>query len=133
VIISIIPLSYIGIFLIFYFTGASFDQGGYTSFILVTGLTVNGLIYLLSDYKELLNQGMNRVEAYKQAFEQKILPIFLTLLSTAAGLLPFALIGKDDAFWSSLAVGSIGGILFSFVVIVWFTPVFLRLEVYNNQ
>src|SRR5699024_10908481 len=91
VIISIIPLSFIGIFGIFYFAGTSFDQGGYTSFILVTGLSVNGLVYLLSDYKQLLSRGIPRFAAYKQAFEQKILPIFLTLLSTAAGLVPFVL------------------------------------------
>lgn len=128
VIISIIPLSFIGIFGIFYFAGTSFDQGGYTSFILVTGLSVNGLVYLLSDYKQLLSRGIPRFAAYKQAFEQKILPIFLTLLSTTAGLVPFVLIGKEDAFWGSLAVGSIGGILFSFIVIVFFTPAFLYLD-----
>ncbi|WP_317207904.1 efflux RND transporter permease subunit [Membranihabitans marinus] len=127
VIITIIPLSYIGIFLIFYWTGSSFDQGGYTSFILVTGLTVNGLIYLLSDYYKLLKSVavVDKLEAYLQAFRYKILPIFLTLISTSVGLLPFALIGQGDVFWHSLAVGSIGGILFSFIVIVCFVPLFL--------
>lgn len=128
VIIATIPLSYIGIFLIFYLTGASFDQGGYTSFIMVTGITVNSLIYLMSDYKQLLNEGSDRMEAYQKAFEQKILPIFLTLLSTIVGLLPFVLIGQNDVFWSSLAVGSIGGLLFSFVVLVFLAPVMLDLK-----
>src|SRR5690606_2544883 len=118
VIIATNHLLYIRIFLIFYLTRAIFDQGGYTSFIMVTGITVNSLIYLMSDYKQLLNEGSDRMEAYQKAFEQKILPIFLTLLSTIVGLLPFVLIGQNDVFWSSLAVGSIGGLLFSFVVLV---------------
>ncbi len=128
VIISIIPLSYIGIFLIFYWTGTSFDQGGYTSFILVTGISVNGLIYLMSDYKQLLDRGVSALQAYQMAFEQKILPIFLTIISTVAGLLPFVVIGQKDVFWSSLAVGSIGGLVFSFIVLVLFAPVMLNLK-----
>jgi hypothetical protein len=37
-VISLIPLSFIGVFLTFYLFGFNFDQGGFASFILLSGL-----------------------------------------------------------------------------------------------
>ncbi len=123
-VLLLIPLSFIGIFLIFYWTGASFDQGGFTSFILVSGLTVNSLIYILDDYKR-NKLSMSVKDAFLEAFYSKILPVYLSIISTVLGLIPFVLIGKDDVFWSGLAWGGIGGLLFSLLIIVFVMPAFL--------
>jgi multidrug efflux pump subunit AcrB len=52
-IISIIPFSYIGIFLLFGLWRFSFDQGGFAAFILVAGVVVNATIFILNDVLQL--------------------------------------------------------------------------------
>ncbi len=125
-VILLIPVSFIGIFLAFYWTDYPFDQGGYTSFLLLSGLAVNSVILLLNDYNRLRKKrpSMVPVQAYRRAFVQKIVPIMLTILSTALGMVPFLMHGRGEVFWSPLAVGTIGGLLFSLVVVVWFIPLF---------
>jgi len=123
----LIPLSFIGIFLTFYWFDFSFDQGGYTSFILLSGLVVNSLILIISDYQRFCKRfpGRSKLECYVRAFQHKITPILLTILSTALGLIPFLLAGDKEVFWFALAVGTIGGLVFSLVVIFCFIPVFV--------
>ena len=126
VILSVIPISFIGLFLTFYYFDISFDQGGIASFILLSGITVNSSIYILDEFNQLrkTHPAYNRKLLYLLAFKYKIFPITLTILSTLLGFIPFILIGKNDVFWYSLAAGTIGGLVFSFIAIVVFLPVF---------
>ncbi len=123
-VISLIPISFIGIFLTFYWFDFPFDQGGYTSFILVSGIVVNGLLLILSDYKKLVNihPEKSAIDVYIMAYSGKITPILLTIISTVLGLIPFTIHGAQEVFWFSLAVGTIGGLVFSLVVITLITP-----------
>jgi len=125
-VVCMIPLSFIGIFLTFYWFDFPFDQGGYTSFLLVSGLTVNSLILIVNDFNDLrkAQPSAASIDLYTSAFYQKITPILLSVLSTALGLLPFTLHGQQEAFWFALAVGSIGGLLFSLLVVTLFIPLF---------
>lgn len=126
-IILLIPTSFIGIFLTFYGFDFPFDQGGYTSFLLASGLVVNSLILILNDYNSFQKKYGNTVtlRPYLKAFQHKITPILLTIFSTALGLTPFLMHGDNEVFWFSLAVGTIGGLLFSIVVILFFIPLFI--------
>lgn len=125
-IILLIPTSFIGIFLTFYLFDFRFDQGGYTSFVLLSGLVVNSLILILNDYNFYRKQCPNRsiLAVYLKAFYQKITPIFLTIVSTSVGLIPFLTYGQGDVFWFALAVGTIGGLVFSLFLILFLIPVF---------
>jgi multidrug efflux pump subunit AcrB len=127
-VISLIPMSWIGVFLTFYFFDFPFDQGGYTSFLLLSGLVINSLILILSDYYNLIKLYPNRIhiDLYLRAFRGKITPITLTIISTAVGLIPFTLHGSDEVFWFSLAVGTLGGLVFSFLVLLFVMPVFIK-------
>ncbi len=127
-IILLIPISFIGIFLVFYGFGFRFDQGGYTSFILVSGLAVNSLILLLNDYNYYRKQHPEwaPMRLYARAYWGKIAPIALSVLSTVLGMAPFMLYGDEDVFWFALAAGTMGGLLFSLLVLTLFTPLFLR-------
>ncbi len=125
-ILVLIPISFIGIFLTFYWSDFPFDQGGYTSFILLSGIVVNSLILIINDfnyYKKRRPQS-DSLGLYIKAFYQKAIPIFLTIVSTILGLIPFLMYGQNEVFWFSLAIGTIGGLLFSFLVIGLFIPVF---------
>ncbi len=130
-IIVLIPLSFIGIFLTFYWFDFAFDQGGYTAFLLVSGLTVNSLILIINDFNYYRKRQPQRdqFQTYLKAFRQKITPILLTIFSTALGLTPFLISGNEEAFWFALAVGTIGGLFFSVVVLVLVVPLmFVGLE-----
>ena len=126
--ILLIPLSFIGIFLVFYWVDAPFDQGGYVSFLLLSGIVVNALILIMAEYHQLIKAypWRKRIDLFHRAFRMKSTPIFLTIISTTLGLIPFLLHGQDEVFWFSLALGAIGGLLFSIVVIALIVPLFIR-------
>jgi len=126
-IVLLIPVSFIGIFLTFYWFDLSFDQGGYTSFILVSGLVVNSLILIINDYNGFRRRfpGLSQRNAYLRAFRHKFLPIVLTITSTALGLIPFLMHGQREVFWFALAAGTIGGLLFSLVVLTVVVPLLM--------
>ncbi len=127
VVILSIPMSFVGIFLTFYWFDFPLDQGGYTSFLMVSGLAVNGLILVLNDYNAIRkkNRSLSEVRIFVKSIRGKFLPILLSVLSTVLGLVPFTMHGESEVFWFSLAVGTMGGLLFSLVVILIMMPVFL--------
>ena len=122
-IVLLIPVSFIGMFLTYYVTGVPFGTGGYAAMVLLAGLTVNAGIYIIC---QLNNQNGKR---FVKAFNHKIIPILLTILSTVLGMIPFLIDGPDEQpFWYSLAVGTIGGLIFSIVPIILFLPTVLNLS-----
>ncbi len=129
-IIFTIPISFIGVFLVFYFTHINFDQGGFASFILLCGITVNASIYLLNEYNALRERYPSRrpLDLYLKAWNTKIFPIFLTVVSTILGFIPFMVGQGKESFWFPLAIGTIGGLVMSILGIFVYLPIFaLRL------
>lgn len=130
VVISMIPISYIGVFLTFYLFDFNFDQGGFASFILLSGIVVNAGLYIINDYNNLKKRdtALSNLQLYIKAFNHKIIPIFLTIISTVLGLIPFVWLGQNEAFWFAFAVGAIGGLLFSFIALIVYMPLFMKLK-----
>ncbi len=125
-IIFVIPISYIGVFLTFYLFGLNFDQGGFASFVLLCGITVNASIYILNEYNDVRQRyrALSPVRAYVKAWNAKIIPIFLTVVSTILGFIPFMVGTGKEGFWFPLAAGTIGGLVMSIVGIFVFLPIF---------
>ena len=121
-----IPISYIGVFLTFYLFGLNFDQGGFASFVLLCGITVNASIYILNEYNSIRRRYplLSEVQAYTKAWNSKIIPIFLTVVSTILGFIPFMIGQGKEAFWFPLAAGTIGGLTASILGIFMFLPIF---------
>lgn len=130
-VILTIPVGYIGIFLTFYLFGLNFDQGGFAALVMLSGITVNAAIYILNDFNNLRKQNAGRnlpdIKLYFKAFNYKIIPILLTVVSTVLGFVPF-LIGEKQPFWFALAAGTIGGLLFSLIGIVFYLLLFLGIK-----
>lgn len=126
-IIFVIPVSYIGVFLTFYWFRLNFDQGGFASFVLLCGITVNASIYILNEYNSIRRRfpQLSALRAYTKAWNAKIVPIFLTVVSTILGFVPFMIGADKEAFWFPLAAGTIGGLVMSIVGIFFFLPVFV--------
>ena len=129
-VISLIPITFIGVFLTFYLFDFNFDQGGFASFILLSGLVVNAAIYIINDFNNLISrQGKAyTIRTYLKAFNQKIVAITLTILSTVLGLIPFIWGGQKEVFWFAFAGGAMGGLIFSLVAIVIYLPLFLKIK-----
>jgi multidrug efflux pump subunit AcrB len=125
-IIFVIPVSYIGVFLTFYQFKLNFDQGGFASFVLLCGITVNASIYVLNEFNAIRKRKplMSPYRAYLKAWNAKITPIFLTVVSTVLGFIPFMAGTDREAFWFPLAAGTIGGLLMSVAGIFLYLPVF---------
>lgn len=127
VIVFMIPLSFSGLFLTFYMFNLNFDQGGYAAMIMLSGLVVNAAIYLVNEFNGIRrsNNGQYNLKIYLKAFNYKIIPILITILSTVVGLIPFLIGGQNDVFWYALAAGTIGGLIFSIVLIMIVLPIIL--------
>lgn len=132
VIISLIPISFIGTFLTFYFSGVNFGTGGFASLVLLSGLVVNAAIYVINEYNSFVNKNIERlnrinpVRLYVKAYNHKIIAVLLTILSTVLGLVPFLIDGpKAEEFWFSFAIGTMGGLLFSIIALVFFMPILM--------
>ncbi len=135
-IIFVIPVSYIGVFLTFYWFRLNFDQGGFASFVLLCGITVNASIYILNEYNGIRRRfpRLSALRAYVKAWNAKVVPIFLTVVSTILGFIPFMVGTEKEAFWFPLAAGTIGGLVMSVIGIFFFLPVFVlkRRDVKSN-
>ena len=125
-VIFVIPISYIGVFLTFYWFKLNFDQGGFASFVLLCGITVNASIYILNEYNQIRERipAISPIRAYLKAWNAKITPIFLTVISTILGFIPFMLGTDKEAFWFPLAAGTIGGLIMSILGIFFYLPIF---------
>jgi multidrug efflux pump subunit AcrB len=120
-IISIIPFSYIGLFLSFTLFPTPFDQGGYASLLLLGGITVNSLIYLVNDFLY-YKKSLTHNNAIREAMIGKARPIIITTLTTCFSLISFLILGPDQVFWFALAKGTISGLLFSLFAIFLIFP-----------
>ena len=128
-IVVLIPISFMGLFLAYPIFGVSFEQGGFAAMIMLCGITVNAGIYLTSEYRTIAEAtGRYGLKTYIKAYNRKIIPTMLTILSTVLGLIPFLIDGKQNQFWFSFAIGVMSGMLFSVVAIVLVMPVFFPLK-----
>ena len=114
-IIFVILVSYIGVFLTFYWFKLNFDQGGFASFVLLCGITVNASIYILNEYNAVRKRFpcLAPLRTYVKAWNTKIIPIFLTVASIVLGFIPFMVGVEKEEFWFPLAAGTIGGLIMS--------------------
>ena len=125
-VIFMIPISFIGLFLVFGLSDFAFDQGGFAAFVMLCGIVVNAGIYLVTTYQALRQaQGPGAIRLYIKAFSRKITPISLTIVSTILGLLPFLSDGPEEVFWFDFAIGTIAGMIFSVIAIILVLPVFV--------
>lgn len=126
--------AFIGTFLTFYFGGINFGTGGFASLVLLCGLVVNSGIYIINEYNNLQNIYSkqkflkSKITLYIKAYNHKIIPVFLTILSTVLGLIPFLTDGDTNEFWFSFAIGTSGGLIFSIIALIFIMPIFMSLE-----
>ena len=77
--IMLIPISFIGVFLTFYWFDFNFDQGGYASFVLLSGNVVCAAIFIIAEYNNLrkLYPSTKPFKLYIKAYNHKIIPYYI--------------------------------------------------------
>lgn len=122
-----IPLSFIGLFTSFYFFEAIFDKGGYASVLWLAGITVNNAILLVRHISVALKKKReSKKNIIIEAAAQRVRPIFITTTTTLVGFLPLVIYETTESAWYPFAIGAIGGLAISSVLILIVLPVLFR-------
>jgi len=125
VVLLTVPMALIGVFLIFYFTDASFTREAWIGVITMGGIVVNNAILLVDHINHLRRRvGLGLREATLQGTLERVRPILMTSFTTIFGLLPLVLGGEsaDANIWNALGFALIGGLSSSMLLVLTVTP-----------
>ncbi|MFA4986011.1 MAG: efflux RND transporter permease subunit [Candidatus Brocadiia bacterium] len=120
-----VPLGIIGVVLMLFLTGTTFNIQSYIGCIILGGIVVNNAI-LLVDHTNLLRRrdGMPLRAAIEEAGRRRLRPILMTASTTILGLLPLALgLGEGGEAQAPMARAVIGGMASSTLFTLVFVPV----------
>ena len=120
-----VPLAAVGVILLLFLSGTTFNVQSFIGCIMLGGIVVNNAI-LLVDHTNLLRRRdrMGLREAIEEAGRRRLRPILMTALTTILGLTPLALgIGEGSEAQAPLARAVIGGLLSSTLITLIFVPV----------
>ncbi|MCL7966715.1 MAG: efflux RND transporter permease subunit [marine benthic group bacterium] len=127
VVLLTLPLALIGVFLIFFYTDATFTRTAYIGTIMMAGIVVNNAILIVYHIGELRRTLPTRA-AILQGTLERVRPILMTTFTTVFGLLPLVLFAEsqDENIWNSLALATIGGLISSTLFVLVAIPVAYR-------
>jgi hydrophobic/amphiphilic exporter-1 (mainly G- bacteria), HAE1 family len=120
-----VPMALIGVFLLFFYTGATFTREAYVGVIMMGGIVVNNSILLVDHVNQLRRvHGLPLIAALERGTLERVRPILMTSLTTICGLLPLVLFSEtaDQNIWNALAYALIGGLSSSTVLVLTVTP-----------
>jgi HAE1 family hydrophobic/amphiphilic exporter-1 len=120
-----VPMALIGVFLLFWLTGASFTREAYIGVIMMAGIVVNSAILLVDHVNQLRRyHALPLEEALVRGSAERLRPILMTTCTTIAGLLPLVLFSEaaDANIWNALGFALIGGLATSTVLVLTVTP-----------
>ncbi len=120
-----VPFALIGVSLILFITGTTFNIQTYIGIIMLAGIVVNNAILLVNTTNQLReHDNMKLREAIEEASRRRLRPILMTALSTVLGLLPMAIgMGEGSETQAPLARAVVGGLLSSTLITLVVIPV----------
>lgn len=119
-----VPFSYLGLFLAIWLTGTTLSILGLLGGVMLIGVVVNNAILMMDEVNVLRReQGLHKREAMLKAAGAKFRPICMTSIAAVLGMLPMALgRGLGSEIRASIGVGSVGGMVVSSVLSLYFIP-----------
>ncbi len=120
-----VPMALVGVFLIFFFTEASFTREAYIGVIMMGGIVVNNAILLVDHVNQLRRRlGVHLMDAVVRGTLERVRPILMTSATTVLGLLPLVIFSDyaDANIWNALGYALIGGLLSSTLFVLTVTP-----------
>ncbi|HSG08460.1 MAG TPA: efflux RND transporter permease subunit [Longimicrobiales bacterium] len=125
-VIFTVPMALIGVYLIFFYTGASFTREAYIGVIMMFGIVVNNAILLVDHVNGVRrrNPELALEDAIVRGTLERVRPILMTTATTVLGLLPLVVFGggAGSNIWDALALVLIGGLLSSTLFVLTITP-----------
>jgi hydrophobic/amphiphilic exporter-1 (mainly G- bacteria), HAE1 family len=120
-----VPMALIGVFMMFFYTQATFTREAYVGVIMMGGIVVNNAILLVDHINRVrATSGLPLDQAILRGTLERVRPILMTTTTTVLGLLPLVLFsaGADSTIWNALAFTLIGGLLSSTLFVLTTTP-----------
>jgi HAE1 family hydrophobic/amphiphilic exporter-1 len=123
IIIFTIPLSFIGIIMIYLITGDQFNMLTVVGFLVLLGVIVNNGIVLV-DYTNLLRKrGYALYDAIIEAAGNRLRPILMSTLTTVIGLAPLAFFpGDGSELVAPIGKTVFGGLTFGTIMTLFLMP-----------
>jgi hydrophobic/amphiphilic exporter-1 (mainly G- bacteria), HAE1 family len=120
-----VPMALIGVFLVFYFTRASFTREAFIGVIMMGGVVTNNATLLVDHINQLRRRhGVAFREAIHRGTMERVRPILMTSIATILGLLPLVLFSEsaDSNIWNALGFSLLGGLASSTLLVMTVTP-----------
>ena len=123
---SVIPMAIFGGVLGLLISGIPFSVSAAIGFIALFGIAVMDGIIILSQYNQLLDDGLDRMKAVIRAGELQLRPVLMTCIIAGVGLLPAAMsAGIGSQVQKPLAVVVVTGMMLAPLVILVTLPVLI--------
>lgn len=120
-----VPMALIGVFLTFFFTGASFTREAFIGVIMMGGVVTNNATLLVDHINQLRRaHGAVLHDAVLRGTLERVRPILMTSAVTILGLLPLVIASEaaDANIWNALGYALLGGLASSTVLVLTVTP-----------
>ncbi len=125
---SVIPMAIFGGVLGLLVTGIPFSVSAAIGFIALFGIAVMDGIIILSQFNQLIDEGLDRISAAVRTGELQLRPVLMTCVVAGVGLLPAALsTGIGSQVQKPLAVVVVTGMMLAPLVILVTLPVLISL------
>ena len=120
IIIFSLPLALIGVIIGLNITGQAFSFPAFIGIVSLSGIVVNDAIVLIDRINKNIYNGMEFVEAIIDGGISRMQPIFLTSITTIAGIAPLI---YANELWRGLSITVIFGLIFSTVLTLVIIPI----------
>lgn len=120
-----VPMALIGVFLVFFFTGASFSREAFIGVIMMGGVVTNNATLLVDHLNHVRREsGLSLRDAVQRGTLERVRPILMTSAVTILGLLPLVVMSEaaDANIWNALGYALLGGLGSSTVLVLTVTP-----------
>jgi cobalt-zinc-cadmium resistance protein CzcA len=125
---SVIPMAVLGGILGLLLTGIPFSVSAAIGFIALFGISVMDGIIILSQYNQLIDEGMERAAAILRTGELQLRPVLMTCVVAGIGLLPAAVShGIGSQVQKPLAIVVVAGMMLAPVVILITLPALISM------
>jgi multidrug efflux pump subunit AcrB len=124
IIITALPAALAGICWMLFLTGTTLSVPALTGAIMTMGVATANSILVVSFARQRMGDGLDPVEAARDAGATRIRPVLMTALAMIIGMIPMALgLGEGAEQNAPLGRAVIGGLLFATISTLFFVPV----------
>ena len=115
-----VPLAVIGVTVGLLATGQPFGFMALLGFLSLMGMLIKNAIVLIDQINTEIGEGKELLPSIIDSGVSRLRPVAMAALTTALGMVPLLM----DAFFASMAITIIGGLLFATVLTMVVVPVF---------